>query len=141
MRPFRDMTVFQIPSDRSETDIRISELRQMFNSGCSRLPVVDHENRPLYMIHESMVDHHIASGNTEEDTLDQFINQQREGGFSFKVNAGFVIASEKATIISAKQKMENLPSCQDIFITKEGSSDEPLSGWISNVRLAKFMNM
>jgi len=93
------------------------------------------------MIHESMVDHHIASGNTEEDTLDQFINQQREGGFSFKVNAGFVIASEKATIISAKQKMENLPSCQDIFITKEGSSDEPLSGWISNVRLAKFMNM
>ncbi|MDJ0706089.1 MAG: hypothetical protein QNJ46_22690 [Leptolyngbyaceae cyanobacterium MO_188.B28] len=141
MRPLKRINVFQISEDLSEARITVSQLRQKITSEHSRLPIVDHENKPLYMIHGSTIDRYLTVGNhTREDTLEQFLNWQKQEGSFFNVNKGFVIVSEKTTIASAKQKMESIPSCQDIFITPEGSRDEPLSGWISNMRLAKFMN-
>jgi hypothetical protein len=28
--------------------------------------------------------------------------------------------------------MESLPKCQDVFVTKNGSKDDPVVGWITN---------
>jgi hypothetical protein len=91
------------------------------------------------MIHQSSIEKYIATGGKQEDSLDNFIGTQKKAGLEFGLNKAFVVVSEKSTIAAAKIKMEGVRFCQDIFITKDGSADEPLIGWIANVRMAKFL--
>lgn len=139
MRPLAKTVYFSIPKGKGDKDIKLSEIRDKFRDNVSRLPIIDADKKPKYMLHESSIDRYIASGGKEDDTLETFIATQKKAGFEFGVNKGFVVVSEQTTIAAAKRKMEETPSCQDIFITKDGSPDEPLTGWISNVRMAKYL--
>ena len=142
MRRLRQMNYFLIPEGQDDKDVPLSKLREQFGDNVSRLPIIDFEKKPKYIIHESRLDKydkHIASDESQEETLETFITKQKEKGFVFGLNQGFVVVSEQTSLAEAKRKMEDIPSCQDIFITKGGSPDEPLTGWISNVRMAKFL--
>lgn len=136
MRGLGNMAVFSMSPDQSEQDIKISDLYSKFNNDVSRLPIISAEQKPVYMIHQSKLDRYIVDGRSQDDTLGQLVSKE---GFNFGLNNGFVVVSEKSSLVEAKSKMEKLPSCQDIFITKEGNPDEPLRGWISNIRMAKFL--
>jgi hypothetical protein len=57
----------------------------------------------------------------------------------FGINKGFIIVSEKSSIADAKLRMEQIPVCQDIFVTQKGTEKEPLQVWISNFRLVKYL--
>jgi hypothetical protein len=139
MRSLDNVIHFQIPPGKGDQDFKLSELSVKFVGNVSRLPIIDAEKKPKYMIHDSAIDKYLASGGNQEDTLEKFVATQKKAGFDFGVNKGFVVVSEQSTIADAKRKMEETRSCQDIFITKKGTSDEPLTGWVSNVRLAKFL--
>jgi hypothetical protein len=139
MRSLLNTAYFQIPEGKSDQDIKLSELIAKFGGNVSRLPIIAADTRPKYMIHESSIDKYIASGGKREDSLEKFIETQKKAGFEFGVSKGFVVVSERSTLADAKRKMEETPSCQDIFITKGGSPDEAVTGWMSNVRLAKYL--
>jgi hypothetical protein len=139
MRSLLNTAFFQIPEGKSDQDVKLSELISKFGANVSRLPIITAENKAKYMIHESSIDKYIASGGKQEDSLEKFIDTQKKAGFEFGVNKGFIVVSERTTLADAKRKMEETPSCQDIFITKGGSPDEPLTGWISNLRLGKYL--
>lgn len=139
MRPLRDIAYLQIPTGKTEKDISLEELLDKFKGSVSRLPIIDAGQKPRYIVHESSINKYIASGGKKEDTLEKFITTQKKAGIMFGADKGFVLVSEQSTLAIAKKKMEEIPSCQDIFITKGGSPDEPLSGWISNVRMAKYL--
>ncbi len=139
MRSFENMVHFQIPSEKGNQDIKISELIGKFVNNVSRLPIVDAERRPKYIIHNSSIDKYIAMGGKQEDTLEQFLATQKKAGFEYGVNKGFVVVSEQSTLADAKRKMEEALPCQDICVTKKGSEEEQLIGWISNVRISKYL--
>lgn len=139
MRRLVDINYFTIPPNQGDENIQLSVLFDKFRGKISRLPILESNGKPKYMIHQSRFDRYLSSGGNQEDTLQQFIDMQQSQGLSFDCNNGFVVVSEQISIVQAKLKMESVPSCQDIFVTKEGSLDEPLTGWISNVRLAKFL--
>ena len=95
--------------------------------------------KPIYMIHESSINKYIKEGGKDIDNLDEFKTAQKKAGIEFGLNKGFIVVSESATLSVAKQKMEKIATCQDIFITTEGKPEEKLIGWISNVRMAKYL--
>ncbi len=140
MRRLDIMAYFQIEQGQSEEDIKLNELRAIFKKKISRLPIIDADQKAKYIIHESIINKYLVKkkDSIEEITLAQFIN---EAGFEFGLNKGFVVVSEETTIAAAKEKMEKISSCQDIFVTKGGSPDEPVTGWISNLRLAKYLEV
>ena len=140
IRHFRDITYFQIPSGQNEQNIKLSELYGKLVGNISRLPIIDADMKPKYMIHKSRLDDYLATDHSKDDNLEQFINRQKSTHkFGFGLNEGFVVVSEQTSIAEAKRKMKSITSCQDIFITKDGNPDEPLIGWISNVRMAKYL--
>ena len=47
---------------------------------------------------------------------------------------------EDATLYEAKKKMDESTCCNDVFVTKNGLSTEPVLGWISNVDIVKYGN-
>jgi hypothetical protein len=104
----------------------------------NRLPVLTRDDRPRYVIHRSTIDRFVAkaaaSGKSAEDlqrlTLDNLIN---DPAFTPALGNTFAIVPETATLADAKRAMESFPACQDVFITRTGASNEPVSGWITNV--------
>ena len=139
MRAFSTTEHFAIPAGKSEQDIKLSELKSKFSDTITRLPVTDADKKPKYMIHQSSVNSYIASGGKLEHTLKEFITTQEGAGIEFGLDRGFVVVSEQSTLAEAKGKMEEKAPCQDIFITRGGTPDEPLTGWLSNVRMAKYL--
>ena len=139
MRPLVSIAYLQIPKGKSEADFKLSDLRTRFGGNISRLPIIDADNKPMYMIHESSLDRYTHGKGQDTDTLKAFIEAQKAEGIEYGLNKGFVMVSEQHTLAAAKRKMEETPPCQDIFVAKEGSEDEPLTGWISNTRMTKLL--
>ena len=148
MKRLAEMKCFEFQAGEQENDILLTRLLDVFDPSITRLPVIDSDKKPKYMIHQSrLIEYLHQKGNDENDplktnTLETFIKDRKEKGIEFGLNRGFVVASEKSTLDEAKNKLEEmhrLHGCQDIFITKEGNSDEPLLGWLSNVRLTRVL--
>jgi hypothetical protein len=141
MRPFSDMTCFMIPAGKSEKDIVLSDINALMNADKNRLPVITSDNRPLYMIHLSIIDAFTSAGGKMTDTLEQFLNAKRGTESGFGLNEGFIVVPENTTLAEAKDQLDKIKVCQDIFITKNGTPNEELSGWISNTRLARLLQI
>ncbi len=143
MRPLSETICFQIPDGKGDADIKLLELNSKFTSVITRLPIIDAKNKPKYLLHQSSIDKYVASLSGKlDDTLEAFIATYKTKQTEFGADRGFVVISEQTKIGEAKRKMEAAqatPPCQDIFVTKSGGVDEPLLGWISNVRLAKYL--
>jgi CBS domain-containing protein len=139
MRRLVDMAYTQIPKGKSDQDLTVKDLRDKFTSTVTRIPVTDADTKPKYMIHQGRLDNYIASGGKDADTLATFLTQQQTAGFAFGPGKGFVLVSEKATLAEAKRKMEEATGCKDVFITKGGTADEPLIGWIADTRMGKYL--
>lgn len=138
MRSIFNTVHYQIPKGKSDKDVLISELRKLLKGKISRLPVIDGDGKPKYIIHDSRFSSFLLSGGKETDTLEKFITEQQKQGISFGLNKGFIVVSENTTLGNAKECLKGKPTCQDIFITKGGSEKEELRGWISNVRMEKY---
>jgi hypothetical protein len=103
-----------------------------------RLPVLTSDDKPRYVFHRSTIDRFIAKSaaagkNVEELkslTLEDLVN---DADSKLPVRTTYAIVPENATLADAKRAMESLPSCQDVFITRNGSRDEPILGWLTNV--------
>ncbi len=141
MRRAAEITCFQIPQGKSEQDVTLKDLNAKFNDTITRLPVVNTASKVLYMIHQSSINKYLVGGGSENDTLATFLAKEKANGIEYGPGKGFVVVPEKATLADAKSKMESVAGCEDIFITKSSSADEPMLGWISNVRLAKYMQV
>jgi hypothetical protein len=133
------MTFFEIAKGKDDADYRLSDLRAKFGGNVSRLPVLDWDKKPKYMIHESRLDKYTHADGEDTDTLKAFIDSQKAEGIEYGLNKGFVVVSEQTTLGDAKRKMEETPPCKDIFVTKGGKEDEPLTGWISDRRMSKLL--
>lgn len=140
MRDFSDMVYLRIPEGKNDVDIEIKDMRSRFDERVTRLPIIYSDNSPKYMVHASSIDRYLASGGTDADSLEKFISSQKIAGYEFGLNKGFILVPEATTLKTAKDLLEQARSCQDIFITKYGKDSEPLSGWISNIRLTKFLD-
>lgn len=132
---------------KSEDEITLDDILKVYGEGeggaVTRLPILYADRSPKYMIHKSSIYQYLLEHKgteSRDDTLSDFITAQRLNGQEFGLNTGFVVVSENTTIEEAKVKMESVGSaCQDIFVTKNGVEKEALTGWISNIRLSRYL--
>ncbi|MEB3335091.1 MAG: hypothetical protein VKP70_08915 [Cyanobacteriota bacterium] len=139
MRAISDTTRYQLESADQATRLELKILREKFSDSTTRLPVIGPDFTPRFLIHASKIDKYLAEGGKETDTLQAFIDQMSNDNLAFDAGRGFVLVATTDTIATAKARLEASPSCQDIFITKDGKSDQPLLGWVSNIRLSKYL--
>lgn len=142
MRGKDNLTAFKIDKTQTIQTTKLSDLLKLFTDKNTRLPIIDADEKPLYMIHKTNIDTYISAGGNSTDSLETFFdNERNKRKLEYGLDKGFVLVSEQTTIGDAKDKMEKTPPCQDILITKEGTQNEPLTGWISNVRLQKYLKV
>ncbi len=107
----------------------------------NRIPVLDGDGHPKYIIHRSMIDRFVtqkvlATGSVslEEFTLADLLSVP-EMRLIFEET--FVVVSMQASVAEAKSAMVARAGCSDVFVTRGGSRDEPVIGWLTNVDIAR----
>jgi hypothetical protein len=116
-------------------------LDELGNKRLNRLPVLDDGDRPLYVIHRSMIERFLTQkllGRHQGLDLDALSLGDFLGDEAMKqfVERTFVVLPKNATLEEARQAMNSVSDCRDSFITLRGGRDEPIQGWLTNVAMA-----
>jgi len=115
-----------------------------------RIPVLDDKGCIKYMMHLSKIEEYLkrkacefladksripGDNPTESLTLDGLLND--DPGLKWLFETSFGTVAEGATLADAKKVMDLTPMCQDVFVTKKGTRDEEVIGWLTNVIIAE----
>jgi hypothetical protein len=134
-----DMSVIAKP-DNDIPQIKLTDILNTISSASKgvRLPILNDKDNPVYMIHRSVVDQYLAAQALSKPppadlsalTLNDFLADKT---LKDMVEKSFTAIKEDATMAEAKNAMDRTPNCQDVFVTKGGTIQEPVIGWITNV--------
>lgn len=138
MRTLKDTEKIILTSGKGDKDIIIGDLKAKYNDQVSRLPILNNDLSARYMIHSSLIDKYNVEGGKDTDSLEDLIKAKPN---AMKLGKGFVVVSEKQTIEAANNFMLSNKPCQDVFITKNGETTDPLIGWVSNVRITRYLTI
>lgn len=89
-----------------------------------------------YMIHRIsftnfLTEEAIVGKNVNDITFQEFINESKKKDNNICLRqSGFVSIS--ANLLEAKQKMDSIPDCRDVFVTETGKETESILGLITN---------
>ncbi len=113
---------------------------QMNQAKRNRLPVLDDKGVPVFVIHLSsltkfITEHSMTAGNAAVPnlTIGDLKSQHPE---VYQWILSWACVKREATLADAKQAMEALPNCNDVFVTESGSRNEPAIGWVTNAEIA-----
>lgn len=105
----------------------------------NRLPILTSDLKPKYIIHRSIIDRfivkNIAAGkNMNELTLQDMLDDK---DFSKYLKESFGTIKPTSNLAEAKNLVDNIEVCLDVFVTEDGSANSKTLGWITNVIVAK----
>ncbi len=147
MLPIRKLTVLRYESLPGRTIKSILEDETFKDYG--RYAVLLANDTLKYMIHRSVFYRflaEVAMGETEiEKTTDDLIFKDMEEQSSYAVRnqmfKNFTFVSLQATLLDAKNAMEAVPDCKDVFVTQNGRQTEPILGLITNNKLLEYARL
>lgn len=136
------ITLHQISAGKSPKDSLLKDLLSKIGGKITRIPIVDANGVALYIVHQSGLYKFLAeqalAGKTpaeiEKLTLQDLVNDAELKNWV----ANIAYVSEQASVADAKSKMERQTGCQDLIVTKTGSKDEPMLGWMTNVDIGRL---
>lgn len=141
MRPVWNTITVVLDDDTTPETLPLADLRRRCVGNVSRLIILRPDRSALVLIHESRIDQHIADGGSEDDSLAAFLTAfaQAVPPALFDHGHGFLTAPEQATVADVKRLLDASPQAQDVLVTRSGAPDGEVLGWISNIRLARYL--
>lgn len=123
---------------------KMKELKDSKGNAITRLPIVDKKNLLLYIVHGSTFKDFISeqvfpeNRNIEVDKL-TFNDMLTNGsaGIKEKLSQCRQFVSKTSNLKEAKEIMDRIKFCKDVFVTEHGRSDEPVLGWITDSLLVE----
>lgn len=141
MRQRADMfcRVFEVGS---EDQVKLVDLlRDLESHKHGRMPFLDAGDRLVYIVHRSMLDQFVARQVIQGSSMDlgrltlaDLFRDQPQMKVMFAETAAFV--GRQQTLADAKAAMSRVPNSYDVFVTETGQPDEPVIGWLTDVKIA-----
>src|SRR5262249_14421471 len=105
--------------------LRLADLnRELKAQTKNRVPVLDEQARPKYIIHRSAITEYLAEhGASEELTLKNLLDQPDQHEL---FENSFATVAPGATLADAAAAMKGISSCRDVFVTKDGTREAPV---------------
>ena len=141
MMKINEVTTFKIPPDKTEADITIRELiDEGFEKDKTRprqrLPILDAESRGKYVLHRSTIDAFVAPKKRPPDVDETTLSLKdllEDAKIKDYIVNSFMPLAPGATLADAKDLLDKNPQCLDILVTKDGTKNGIVDGWITNV--------
>jgi hypothetical protein len=141
MIPRKDITTLSDELNRKQGSLTLKEITgYMEEQRISRLPIFEDNWAFKYIIHKSAVDEFKSArvnNPPQGATIDSLArltlgDMLAEEKYRRLFTSSVGITPVTATLADAKQKMDNIPDCDDVFVTETGDKREPVLGWITN---------
>jgi hypothetical protein len=144
----KDMFVLLSPTDDKKPLKDILEDPKWKDKG-ERLPILSDKDFPLYIIHRSEINKFLtlpvlnaktdaeklqAVKTVQDFTLRNILDDKEFVKFFENT---FALVKEDGTLFDAKTAMDKIEHCQDVFVTKGGTKDEPVTGYLTNEDIAE----
>ena len=107
-------------------------------SGRQRLPIFTTDDVVRYVLHLSTAAVFLSTRDAGAATTDITFGDLLKDPASTEAVSAIAWVSQEATLADAKQAMERIKGCQDVFVTQNGQKDEPVLGWITNNKITKL---
>lgn len=140
MVPIEKMYFRVVDDDRDIEKITLSQfLDDLEGRGLNRVPFVDSRHHPIYIVHKSMVTDFMLRKMRAGVSLDELRLKDLFEDVSLKEMFAktFAVVPEHASIEEARNAMRSIPSCQDVFVTASGGSEESILGLLTNQDLVE----
>ena len=149
MIPFKEMVIHMLGKKESLEKLKLEEIRKkLINRDKMRLPILNSDRQLKAVIHKSTIDHFIADqcfkDNITEKDFDKMDVEQamkKDKYFEKVITSSHGFISKDSSLLEAQKEMERIELCNDIFITETGSKDEPVLGWVTNIRIAEKVQL
>lgn len=110
----------------------------------NRLPILDSKNVAQFVVHRSVATSFLSMkalegmsrADLEKLKVADLLNDPKAADLATLIKS-LVLVPKTASLADAKQAMEALSNCSDVFVTETGKATEPILGWISNTKIAK----
>jgi hypothetical protein len=129
------------PQEQPES-LKIAELvKIMRDNRRNRLPVLNSDSSPLYVIHLSSLTDYIsakalsATPGSKSVTDLTISDLQTDDTQLYQKILAVACVKLGATLAEAKRAMEDIPGCSDVFVTTTGRKSDPAVGWLTNVEI------
>lgn len=148
MIPRARITFHTLPSTTNLSEVKLSTLlKLMHEKGVSRLPILDENGVVQFLFHRSVLDWFIAdkalSGQPinpppvfGELSLNDLVHSDSPK-IKQIIEQAWQFVKPESTLAEAQEKMEKTGVCQDVFVTQNGTTNEPIIGWITNITIAE----
>ena len=146
MIPRAKLIVKTMAKGQTLADFKIQEdcLDFMATNKIRRVLILDDQDRALYAIHRELIAVYVAQEagkagggfNMAALTLDTMHKNASTEIINTMDNSVKFIA-ENATLLEAKNIMQQIQTCQDVFVTQNGQAQDPVLGWITNVTITQ----
>jgi hypothetical protein len=152
MVPLRKMRKVVLATEQAERDvqaernIKLSDLLKITNEGFTRVPILDKKNLCRYVVHQSLIYKFMArrviDGEPPEKldprtvTLEDFLAFDDVMNY---VHDALAFVPSTATLGDAQAAMEKDKDCQDILVTKTGTREGEVLGWLTNIDIARHI--
>jgi len=139
MIPLSRITLYTIPAGKQPTDVPLAEIKAKLGGSITRVPIVNDTGVVQYIVHQSGLYKFIAEQATAGKTvaaltLQDLVDDAELNNWVTNI----VYAAESESVADAKKKMEHKKGCQDLVVTKTGTRDEPMLGWMTNVDIGRL---
>lgn len=140
------MEVVTLSSSNDGSTINLKDnLIDKLKDPVTRIPVLSDAGLAKYIIHQSLIYKFVTQNTIKaseanqtfpvaDQTLKNFLDF---GDMKQEVESTFAFVGQEASLADAKNAMENLTGCQDVFVTEDGTSGTQVKGWLTNVQIAK----
>ena len=140
---FGKMEYIALSANNTVEQIKIvGDILAFFDSKTrNRLPILDDQSHPKYILHRSMVDKYLTRKATQladggpnpipQLTFSNLLTEDPE--LRIILEQGFAVVGAKDTLGDAKDAMDNIENCSDVFVTDTGTRDGKVLGWITNL--------
>lgn len=141
----RKIAALVIAEGGSEASVPMVELHRMLGGVVTRIPVLDATDAVVCVIHQSLVYKYLADRGIDAMKSKQAFEVERftladflaAPGMKELVQDSIAYVPAGAMLSDAKERMEQTPNCQDVFVTEHGQAGEPALGWLTNVELQR----
>lgn len=139
MRPLSKITFEQIAPGADDT-IPLATLLAKY-SNIERIVVLDPGGVMRLLVYKSMIERFISQVATNRVTVSSGHGIDKltladllapAAGVKSFLETSFGFVSADATLADAKQVMDKIPKCRDVFVTISGNKTEPMIGWVTD---------
>jgi hypothetical protein len=137
MMPYDKLIRMDIAPDTDPDTLKIKDLFDHIIKNQIRRSLIFKEGKVVYTLHKSLLSDFLYR---HPDKPEATIADMKNDGDKDIQNAfrnGVGVINREASLLDAKNLIENLWGCQDVYVTETGGKHEKVLGWISNVDVLK----